>query len=47
MENQRIIRDGCSRWTAAAAAFVDEVGVCSTFYRFPEGVACLWEAVVA
>jgi hypothetical protein len=22
------------------------VGVCSTFYRFPEGVACLWEAVV-
>ena len=30
----------------AAAAFVDAVGVCSTFYRFPEGVACLWEAVV-
>src|SRR5262245_11264621 len=30
----------------AAAAFVDTVGVCSTFYRFPEGVACLWEAVV-
>src|SRR5262245_25342779 len=29
-----------------ALAFVDEVGVCSTFYRFPEGVACLWEAVV-
>lgn len=29
-----------------AAAFVDAVGVCSTFYRFPEGVACLWEAVV-
>jgi hypothetical protein len=29
-----------------AAAFVNEVGVCSTFYRFPEGVACLWEAVV-
>jgi hypothetical protein len=21
------------------------VGFCSTFYRFPEGVACLWEAV--
>lgn len=30
----------------SAAAFVDAVGVCSTFYRFPEGVACLWEAVV-
>jgi hypothetical protein len=25
---------------------VDAVGFCSTFYRFPEGVACLWEAVV-
>jgi hypothetical protein len=24
---------------------VDAVGFCSTFYRFPEGVACLWEAV--
>jgi hypothetical protein len=22
------------------------VGFCSTFYRFPEGVPCLWEAVV-
>jgi hypothetical protein len=21
------------------------VGLCSTFYRFPEGLACLWEAV--
>ena len=30
----------------AALAFVEEVGLCSTFYRFPEGVACLWEAVV-
>jgi hypothetical protein len=29
-----------------AAGFVDDVGFCSTFYRFPEGVACLWEAVV-
>src|SRR5262245_19055655 len=29
-----------------AIAFVEEVGVCSTFYRFPEGLACLWEAVV-
>lgn len=30
----------------SAAAFVNAVGVCSTFYRFSEGVACLWEAVV-
>jgi hypothetical protein len=29
----------------AALAFVREVGFCSTFYRFPDGVACLWEAV--
>ena len=29
-----------------AAAFVNQVGVCSTFYRFPDGLACLWEAVV-
>ncbi len=28
-----------------ALAFVEAVGICSTFYRFPEGVACLWEAV--
>jgi hypothetical protein len=34
------------RGPAAARAFVQEVGFCSTFYRFPEGVACLWEAVV-
>lgn len=33
------------RSARAAAAFVDAVGVCSTFYRFPEGLACLWEAV--
>lgn len=25
---------------------MEQVGFCSTFYRFPEGVACLWEAVV-
>jgi len=25
---------------------VESVGFCSTFYCFPEGVACLWEAVV-
>lgn len=29
-----------------ALAFVQAVGVCSTFYRFPDGLACLWEAVV-
>lgn len=30
----------------SALAFVNAVGFCSTFYRFSEGVACLWEAVV-
>jgi len=34
------------RSARAALAFVRAVGFCSTFYRFPEGVACLWEAVV-
>ncbi|HET7342700.1 MAG TPA: crosslink repair DNA glycosylase YcaQ family protein [Methylomirabilota bacterium] len=34
------------RGARAALAFVEAVGFCSTFYRFPEGVACLWEAVV-
>jgi hypothetical protein len=34
------------RTAAAALAFVEAVGVCSTFFRFPDGVACLWEAVV-
>jgi hypothetical protein len=34
------------RSARSAQAFVSEVGFCSTFYRFPEGVACLWEAVV-
>jgi hypothetical protein len=29
----------------AALDFVDAVGLCSTFHRFPEGVGCLWEAV--
>ncbi|HEV8310085.1 MAG TPA: crosslink repair DNA glycosylase YcaQ family protein [Methylomirabilota bacterium] len=28
-----------------ALAFVEAVGICSTFYRFPEGLGCLWEAV--
>jgi hypothetical protein len=34
------------RGAAGALAFVEQVGFCSTFFRFPEGVACLWEAVV-
>jgi hypothetical protein len=34
------------RNAGAALAFVDAVGFCSTFFCFPEGVACLWEAVV-
>lgn len=34
------------RGAASALAFVEAVGVCSTFFCFPEGVACLWEAVV-
>lgn len=33
------------RGERAALAFVESVGLCSTFYRFPEGLACLWEAV--
>jgi hypothetical protein len=28
-----------------ALGFLETVGLCSTFHRFPEGVACLWEAV--
>lgn len=34
------------RSARAALAFVEAVGFCSTFYCFPDGVACLWEAVV-
>jgi len=34
------------RTARSALAFVNAVGCCSTFYRFPEGLACLWEAVV-
>jgi hypothetical protein len=34
------------RTAGTALAFVEAVGFCSTFFRFPEGVACLWEAVV-
>lgn len=34
------------RSARSALAFVNAVGLCSTFHRFPEGLACLWEAVV-
>jgi hypothetical protein len=34
------------RSARSALAFVNAVGFCSTFYCFPEGVPCLWEAVV-
>jgi hypothetical protein len=34
------------RSAAGALAFVEAVGFCSTFFRFPDGVASLWEAVV-
>jgi hypothetical protein len=33
------------RSAAAARRWVEAVGCCSTFYRFPEGLPCLWEAV--
>ena len=33
------------RDAAGARRFVDAVGLCSTFYVFPEGLASLWEAV--
>lgn len=29
----------------SALEFVNATGLCSTFYRFPEGLGCLWEAV--
>jgi hypothetical protein len=34
------------RGAAGALAFVQSVGLCSTFFHFPDGLACLWEAVV-
>ena len=34
------------RSARGALAFVEAVGLCSTFHRFPEGLGCLWEAVV-
>ena len=33
------------RSAKSALAFVNDVGFCSTFYRFADGVPCLWEAV--
>jgi hypothetical protein len=33
------------RTEQAALQFVNDVGFCSTFFVFPEGVPCLWEAV--
>lgn len=33
------------RTERGALAFVNSVGLCSTFHRFAEGLACLWEAV--
>jgi len=33
------------RGERSALQFVEDVGFCSTFARFPEGVPCLWEAV--
>ena len=33
------------RGAASALTFVEDVGFCSTFYRFADGVPCLWEAV--
>ena len=34
------------RSARSALAFVEAVGLCSTFHRFPEGLGYLWEAVV-
>jgi hypothetical protein len=38
--------EGRIRSDRAAVAFVEAVGLCSTFHRFAEGLPCLWEAVV-
>jgi hypothetical protein len=48
LRDRRFRRRPGSRVTGArsALAFVDAVGFCSTFYRFPDAVPCLWEAVV-
>jgi hypothetical protein len=44
--NFRHLRSRRVRSSQSALAFVNAVGLCSTFYRFPEGLGCLWEAVV-
>jgi hypothetical protein len=46
--DRRFRRDRALRVRSArdARAFVNDVGFCSTFYCFREGVPCLWEAVV-
>ncbi len=43
--NFRHLRSRRVKSPRGALAFVDAVGLCSTFYVFPEGVGCLWEAV--
>jgi hypothetical protein len=50
LERLRTRRFRCSggarvRNAREALTFVVEVGFCSTFYCFPDGVACLWQAV--
>jgi hypothetical protein len=44
--NFRHVRSRRVRSPRAALEFVNDVGLCSTFHRFPEGLPCLWEAVV-
>lgn len=44
--NFRRLRTRRIRDARGAFAFVRDIGFCSTFYRFPEPVPCLWEAVV-
>jgi len=44
--NFRHLRSNRVRSPRSALGFVNAVGLCSTFHRFPEGLGCLWEAVV-
>jgi hypothetical protein len=44
--NFRHLRARRVKSSQGALAFVEAVGLCSTFYVFPEGMGCLWEAVV-
>jgi hypothetical protein len=44
--NFRHLRSRRVKSAAGALDFVAAVGFCSTFYVFPEGAGCLWEAVV-